>query len=179
MNGRSYRSVTRICKRKTGFGRCPRLLWRVPSKRFLQPIRGLWNLSTPDYVIQVFQHLFACLSYLSRQVALIYIYIHSEIYPKGKIVLGQCPLDVSILLILIRHSVVMPRTGLIICLSIHLPFYSWKYQSEQTITNSIVVQICFFLVEYLKTNKIKYFTRRICGGDGFGVLRAKRSAIFP
>ena len=62
------------------------------------------------------------------------------------------------LLMLIRHSVVMPRRGLIICLSIHLPFYSWKYQSEQTITirsKLFVVHICYFLVEYLE-NKITY-----------------------
>ena len=47
-------------------------------------------------------------------------------------------------LTLIRHLVVMPGKGWIICLSIHLLFYSWKYQSEQTITNSIVVQVFFF-----------------------------------
>ena len=62
-------------------------------------------------------------------------------------------------LILIRHSIVMPRRGLTI-LPLHpftLLLYSWRYQSEQTITNSIVVQI-YFLVEYLDNiySKVKY-----------------------
>ena len=38
----------------------------------------------------------------------------------------------------------MPRWGLIISVSIHLPFYSWKWQSEQNDHHSIVVQIGFF-----------------------------------
>ena len=43
----------------------------------------------------------------------------------------------------------------------------------------------FVLVEYLDLDKkikyyykILYIMRRICGGDGFGVRRAKRSAFF-
>ena len=55
-----------------------------------------------------------------------------------------------------------------------LLLYSWKHQSEQTITNSIVVQTCFS-VDYLDGIK-NIVMRRTCGGDGFGVLRAKRSA---
>ena len=55
----------------------------------------------------------------------------------------------------------MPRRGLIISLSIHLPFYSWKYQSEQTIT--IRSQFRYvFLVEYLDKISIQI---SLC--DGF------------
>ena len=111
-------------------------------------------------------------------MALVYIYIYtSEIIPKEKLYWVSVPWMFSILLILIRHSVVMPRTGLIICLSIHLPFYSWKYHSEQTITNSIVVQICFFLVEYLAKIWCCYATDLALRWI-WGPPRAKRSAIF-
>ena len=86
--------------------------------------RVLGNLVAPLIVRYVFQHLFLYLSYLSSRWSW-YILVKLS---QRKMCIGLVSLGC--------FNVFSPyppfsaiRTGLIICPFIHLPFYSWKYQS--------------------------------------------------